>query len=111
MLLSVGEIIKKTFSLYGKNWRSILPYSMVIFVPAAILAVLGVGSVYLSTILPTSDLINDVVIFLLSVGSWFISFWAMLALAKATKEMNDGMPIPDWRTGLTNTGNLLLPVL
>jgi hypothetical protein len=111
MLTPALEIIKTTFRLYAKNWRSILPYSALIFVPAAILALLGVGSVYLSTILPTSDLVNNIVISLLSVGSWFISFWAMLALARATKDMIDGQNILPWKEGLSATGNRALPVL
>jgi hypothetical protein len=111
MLLSVSEILKHTFRLYVKNWRSILPYSALVFVPAAVLALLGVGSVYLSTILPTSDLVNDIVIFLLSIASWFIGYWAMLGLALATKDMLEGLPIPTWRQGLSATGNMVLPIL
>ncbi len=111
MLLSVSEILKDTFRLYGKNWRIILPYCALVFVPAAILALLGVGSVYLTTILPTSDLINNIVIALLSIGSWFIGYWAMLGLALATKDMLEGLPLPTWKQGLAATGNMVLPIL
>ncbi len=110
MLLKVTEILRMTFSIYGKNWRTILPYIAVVFVPGAVLALLGLGSAYLSTILPTTNLLNSIITVILSFCSWFISFWAMLALAQAIKDIAEGRPTLPWKQGMMNIKGSLIPV-
>jgi len=53
MLITAGEIIAKSWKIYKKHWRKLMPFMALLLVPSIALSALGLLSLYLSVYFPS----------------------------------------------------------
>lgn len=100
MLISMSDILSKSWHLYKSHFKQLLPYLLLTLVPAVFLAFFAVGTLFIQSFLPASPLVNlfllAVIILLLVV----LSFWISTALIKAIGDSANNQPILPWKQGL-----------
>ncbi len=111
MLISVTDIIKKSWELYSKHWRDLSVYMLIMFLPTLILLIIGVVSVYLTLYLPASALFNDIITLIVLAASLLFGLWVSLALMRAIKSLYKDARAITWREAFLKTLPLLWPVI
>jgi len=111
MLISVTDIIKKSWDLYAKHWRDLSVYVLLLFLPTLILLIIGVITVYLTMYLPASALINDIITLVIMLASVLFGLWASLALMQAVKSLLLDSQSLSWKESFAKTLPFLSPVI
>lgn len=111
MLITASEIVEKSWELYKKNWRVLVPYLLLLLVPSVVLAVLGVISFFLTAYVPSSALINNVIILVIVAAAVVFALWVSIALALTLKKIAQGQPLENWRTSFNSSSRYLGPVI
>lgn len=83
MLITVSELIGKSWQDYKKNLHEWMIFAALIFAPNFILVMAGSFGGFLSEYAPWTGLPTDLIIIILILLSIFSSFWSSLALAHA----------------------------
>ena len=110
MLKTATELIVDSWDLYTKNWRKLLPFIIMMFLPTLILSALGTITLYLETYLPSSSLASNIIILIVFAASMVFAIWVSIALAKTiqgcllAKQTN-------WRETFSSSSNLIWPLI
>ncbi|MDD2758647.1 MAG: hypothetical protein PHD72_04790 [Patescibacteria group bacterium] len=113
MLIKAGEIIKNSWQIYAENFKKLLAYMLLLFIPNFILGLSGFFSLYLDKY-ATSDyfvLINNVIIVVIFVASIVFTLWAALAMTKNLGSLAANKGAVNWREALSSTSHLIWPVI
>ncbi len=111
MLITASEIVEKSWELYKKNWRPLLPYMLLLFLPSIVLSIVGVISFFLTAYVPASALLNSLIILVIVAAGVVFALWASIALAQTLKKMAQNQPAGDWRAVFTGNSRYLWPVI
>lgn len=109
MLKPAMEIVSESWHLSTKNWRNLLPYLTILFLPALALAVLGIASLYLSMYFPQTSVVTNLLITMMSATGFVLNIWASIAVTKALANFIMGQPI-NWKENFTSSSNLIWPI-
>jgi hypothetical protein len=110
MLKNSSEIIHESWSVYKKNWKTLIPFMVILFVPKnLIMPVMGTLFLYLETFLPGSFMVNNVIILLIATAVAVLSIWTSIALAKTLYALTNGKIIP-WKESFSVSLNLIGPI-
>ncbi|MBI2037430.1 MAG: hypothetical protein HYT15_00650 [Candidatus Magasanikbacteria bacterium] len=110
MLKSAGEIISNSFHLYIKNWRALVPYLGLLFLPTVALSLLGIISLYLEVIVPKSSLPTNLLITVVGVATIVLNIWTTIAMAKALSGLLSGQTT-NWRENFSLSSPLIWPFI
>ncbi len=112
MLKPALEIASESFHLYLKNFRKLLPYLTVYFLPNLILAIIGIVSLYLTAYYksPKIDIASNLIILALSALNIVITVWVSISIIKALRSQLIGQPL-NWKDNLKNSTTLILPFI
>lgn len=111
MLISAGDIIKKSYELYKKNWRSFVPFLFLLFLPTLVLSMLGALGVVLSFYAPSTSLVTNLVLCAVVVASFVFSIWTSIALAFEIKNLLENKPAIGWKTIFASSSHLIWPII
>ena len=110
MLKPAMDIVSESWHLSTKNWRNLLPYLTILFLPALALAVLGIASLYLSMYFPQTSMVTNLLITVVSAAGFVLNIWASIAITKALANFIMGQPI-NWKENFTSSNNLIWPII
>lgn len=111
MLLTVGEIIKRTINLYRENFNLFITYMVILFIPTGITTILAtmiddfaqrqtaVGSISLGIYL------------IILVLSWIASLWIGITFMRVLYKKYEGQSVKNPKMELQSVGHLLIPAL
>lgn len=113
MLISIQDLIKKSYELYAKNAKLFFIYSAIVSAPSIALSLLVT---ILRTVfdLKTTSLLTPLyagLFLILSVISYFLSLWFSIAFIKAVSDKYNGKSIENIKKTITDTKKHVLPVL
>lgn len=111
MLITASEIVEKSWEIYKKNWRQLLPYMLLLFLPSIVLSIIGAISFFLTAYVPASALINSLIILVIVAAGLVFGLWASIALAQALKKIVQNQSTEDWRAVFAGNSRYLWPVI
>ncbi|OGH91964.1 MAG: hypothetical protein A2534_01220 [Candidatus Magasanikbacteria bacterium RIFOXYD2_FULL_39_9] len=111
MLKTATEIVSESWHLYANNWRKLVPYLAIIFLPTLILSLLGVVSLYLEVYMPQSSMATNLLIMLVLAASFVLNLWASIAIAKALSAHILGQQPTAWKETFTSSSHLIWPLI
>ena len=81
-----------------KNWRPLLPYMLLGFLPSIVLSIVGVISFFLTAYVPASALLNSLIILVIVAAGVVFALWASIApRSNPLQKMAQNQPAGDWR--------------
>lgn len=113
MLIRAGEIIKNSWQTYLENWKKLIPYMLLLFIPNFVLGVAGVVSLYLDQF-ATSDafvMTNNLVVFAVFVACIIFTIWASMAVAKNLGSIIGKKTTLNYKESFSSTSHLIWPVV
>lgn len=113
MLINAGDIIKKSWLTYLDNWKKLIPYILLIFVPNFVLGLVGTVSLYLDRF-ATSDafvLTNNLIVIAVFVACIIFTIWASMALAKNLGSIIGKKTPLAYKESFSSTSHLIWPVI
>ncbi len=110
MLKTATEIVSDSWHLYTNNWRKLLPYLAIIFIPTLVLSLLGVISLYLEVWMPESSMATNMLIMLVLAASFVLNLWASIAMAKALSTHLTGQSVA-WKENFSSSSHLIWPFI
>lgn len=111
MLISAGDIIKNSLELYKKNWRALIPYLVLLFLPTLILSLLGVLGSVLSFYVPGTSLATNLIILAVFAASIIFSIWTSIALAHELKNLLENKAALGWKVIFASSSHLIWPMI
>jgi len=87
MLISSWQIIELSFKFWLKNFKKLLPYLALMFVPTLILATLQYLTVFITTYAPNLGFAAILFVFAVGVAGVVLNIWVAIAMARAIKSM------------------------
>jgi hypothetical protein len=113
MLITVGEIIERSWSLYAKNFKKLWRFMALLFIPNFILGLSGLLSLYLDNYAGSGVfvLVNNITVLAILVASLILTLWASMALAKNLGFIATNKPITAIKESFSNTSHLIWPVI
>lgn len=109
MLISISEILGKSYLMFKQHWKDLLPYMILLILPTLILSSLGIVGVYINTYLPAFSLISSIIMLMVVVASIVFSIWTTIAATKAIKTFLYNETPADWRDVFTSASHLIWP--
>lgn len=110
MLVNASEIISQSFLICKKNWRELLIYSIFLFLPSAILVILGILGTYLIIYSPSLSLIVNVLIIAIYAAGLIFTLWATISLSLKIKNLLENKPGEKWQSIFSSTSPMIWPV-
>ncbi len=110
MLKTGTELIVDSWNLYAKNWRKLLPYIIMFFLPTLILSALGTLSLYLEAYIPSSSLASNIIILIIFAASMVFAVWVTVALTRALADCLLAKP-DEWKETFSASSDLIWPVI
>ncbi len=112
MLLPISEIIKKSWELYGKNFKKFIPYILVSLIPNLVLGIISLTSLRLDDYAKTSAFVsvNNLIVLAVTVAGLIFSLWLSIALHKNIREIIYGRPSLQIKNALSMCSHLIFPV-
>lgn len=110
MLKNSSEIIRESWSVYKKNWKALVPFMVILFVPNLVMSVMGTLFLYLEAFLPGSFMVNNVIILLIFAAVAVLSIWTSIALAKSLLALINNQTL-SWKESFSASQNLIWPIL
>lgn len=111
MLITVSELILNSWRIYKENFRKLIPYMALLFVPPVALFLLGLLGSYLDAAWPESVLISNIILLALFVASVLFSLWAGVALILALGRLAKNEPLEGWQTVFNAVAPRLWPFI
>jgi len=110
MLISATDIIKKTLSLYQKNFKTFLPYLLMLFTVTGILTIIQTitGPLSVVTLFYGYDLFT-LVYFVLIIASIIFTIWFSIAMVKMIIKIYHGEAVLEPKIELQNSKHLIIP--
>lgn len=109
MLISITDIISKSWTNYQKNWRSFVPYMLGMFLPSILIYTIGYFGIVLENRYNLS-LFTSILSIVVMIIAGIFAFWLGIAFAMAIKASLTNEPIDDWKMGLKKSTKLIVPV-
>ncbi|MDO8509568.1 MAG: hypothetical protein Q7S24_00300 [bacterium] len=109
MLISITDLISKSWANYQKNWRSFLPYMVGMFIPSILVYAVG----YLGIVLENRynlSIFTGILSIVIMIVAGIFTFWLGIAFAVAIKSSLVNEPIEDWKIALKKSTRLIVPV-
>ncbi|MCX6781878.1 MAG: hypothetical protein NTW66_02065 [Candidatus Magasanikbacteria bacterium] len=113
MLIKAGEIIKNSWQTYLENWKKLIPYMLLLFVPNFVLGIAGIASLYLDRF-ATSDafvLTNNLIVIAIFVASIIFTVWASMSIAKNLGSIIGNKTALTYKESFSSTSHLIWPVI
>ena len=110
MLKPALEIVSDSWRLYFNNWRKLLPFLIIRFLPNVILSILGILFLYITTYLPSLALATNLIIIMVFAANIILAIWSKTAIIKTANEVLLGQTTP-WKTTFSNTSVFIGPVI
>lgn len=112
MLLPIQDIIKKSWELYVKNFKKLLPYILISLIPNVVVSVTGIISLKLDDYAKTDAFmsVNNLIVLAITVAGMIFSLWISIALNKSLREAIFGREIIPVKNGLNISSHLIWPV-
>lgn len=108
MLRSVSDIVAASWELYIRYFRKFLPLVIIILLPQPVLALLGIGGLYLSQVTLIFNELANIVI-LISIPILLIFYcWAILAVTRLSYAAYHNQAL-NWRSALKTTAKRIIP--
>lgn len=111
MLISVSELLSKSWENYAKNFRVFIPYMAALVAPAVILFIAGYTGIEVELHSSFSPLLNNIIIFLIFLAVSLFTLWAGMAFVRAVKSTLVNEAPEKLRDSLANTSHLISAVL
>ena len=116
MIISIGEIIERSWEHYARNFKKLLPLMICLFIPNFVLGLVGMLSLYLEYLGNSSStgmyvLIDNIVVLAVFVASMIFTLWASMALAKNLGLIVSNKPAAAIKELFSNTSHLIWPVI
>lgn len=111
MLISITDIIKKSWELYAKHWRELSVYMLFLFLPTFVMILVGLMGIYLAMYLPSSIFIDDLITFILFVIGLLFGLWSSLALTLAVKSLWKDSVSLSWKEAYQKTLPKIWPMI
>lgn len=113
MLLGAGEIIKNSWQIFAENFRKLITYMILLFIPNVILGFAGIMSIYLDKFATTDTfiVINNVIVIAIIVASIVFTVWVAMALTKSLGAIIAKKASVPAKEGLSSTSHLIWPVI
>ena len=110
MLISPSEIIVQSFKFYKNNWRHLIPYMVLSFLPTIILECLGIMGIYIYALIPSLTITHEIVILLVLAATFVFDIWISVAFTRAAKTLLQNEPGGDsWQTLFNNSSQTIWP--
>lgn len=111
MLISITDIIKKSWELYAKHWCELSVYMLFIFLPTFVMMLVGLLGIYLTMYLPSSLFVDDLITLIIFVIGLLFGLWSSLALTLAIKSLwKDSVSLP-WKEAYQKTLPKIWPMI
>jgi hypothetical protein len=111
MLISVSDILSKSWSQYIKHWHHWAVFSLLLFLPTFILTVSGAIGLFLDLYAPATTFFSNIIILIMFLLSLFLAFWGSLALTHAGVRLVENNKTNLWKEHFAATSQLVLPAL
>lgn len=98
MLISISAIIRESCSLYGKHFRAVVPYIVLIFLPSALIAISGYAALFVGELTAYGDMASNIVLGIMLLAALIFHLWTSTALLRFTGLLAEGGNIPHWKT-------------
>jgi len=102
MLINAGELIKQSFSLYRENSQLFIRYMILLFIPTAIITILG-GLLEILVDAPSG--LFTILYGIVGIASTLVAFWITLAFIRVVANAyakKEGTPLRDQLNGATH---------
>jgi len=110
MLKTSMEIVSESWHLYKNNWRTLMPYIIILFVPNLVLSALGTTFLYLEAFLPGSLIANNIITLLIFAAVFVLSIWSSIALAKGIFALLNNQAL-GWKESFSSSHHLIWPLI
>ncbi len=111
MLITITETLGKSWQIYLNNFRKLLPYLGLLFLPTLAVSFVGVLGLWLRYFLPSSTIAVNIIVFAVYVAGLVFSIWGGMALMKAIKSLTDNQPPSNWKENFAGTSQLIWPMI
>ncbi|MFA7653922.1 MAG: hypothetical protein WCX97_02665 [Candidatus Magasanikbacteria bacterium] len=110
MLISPSQIVTQSWQFYKSNWRQLVPYMILSFLPTIIVECLGIMGIYLYSLAPSLTLISKIVIILVLAATFVFDIWISIALTRAAKNLIQKEPESNnWQKLFSGSSHLIWP--
>ncbi len=111
MLISLTELLGRSWKFTTAHWRALAPYMAWLFIPTLVLALAGYGAIMVSGYSAVLNLVILVLLALLIVANYILGLWVSLSLTYTIGHgLGEGVPTP-WRVAFGSTRALIWPAL
>lgn len=113
MLISVKDLIKKSYELYAKNAKLFFTYAIIVSAPSVILSTLVsiLRSVFNLQKVTMLTPLYAIMFAIFGVISYFLSLWFSIGFIKAVSDKYNGKSIENIKKIIGNTRQFILPTL
>lgn len=109
MLLSATDILQKSWQDFKDHWHEWMVFSLLIFLPAFILVLIGSIGSFINAYIPETISLTNLLIVLIAIISLFIGFWSSLALIHAVDVYLENKQTEPWKTHYIATIGFIWP--
>lgn len=113
MLLSIKDLIKKSYELYAKNAKLFFTYAVIVSIPSIALSFLVtvLRSVFNLRELTFLTTLYAILFLILSIVSYFLSLWFSIAFIKAVSDRYNEKNAESIKKVIIDTKKLIVPTL
>ena len=113
MLISVQDLIKKSYELYAKNAKLFFTYAVIVSLPSVALSVLVtiLRSVFNLKELTFLTTLYAILFFILGVVAYFLSLWFSIAFIKTISNSYNGKNAENITKVIGDTKKFIIPTL
>lgn len=111
MLIRPLDLIKESCKLYKENWKKLLVYLGLLFIPTGLLTTLGIIVGYVDSYNPNLTPINTLVVVAVFAASVVFSLWISIAIMQALKKLYKKEHLDDWKKVISDNSGYIWPTI
>lgn len=113
MLISAGDIIRNSWQIFAQNFKKLIIYMVLLFVPNMVLGLAAVVSLYLDNYARSGAFVmmNNIIIIAIIVASIVFTIWVAMALTKNLGAIIVKKSAIGAKESFTTTSGLIWPVI
>jgi hypothetical protein len=109
MLLSAGEIIKKSWHDYTEHWHEWSVFSLLLIAPSLLVVLSGSVGMYIESLFPGAGIITNIIVFIFIVAGAIIGYWSSLAIISAVGHFIRTGQLTTWKENYSTTVKFIWP--
>ncbi|HLD60897.1 MAG TPA: hypothetical protein VJA27_02075 [Patescibacteria group bacterium] len=110
MLISISEILDKSWNAYTSKFREFVPYMGLLFVPILLIGSLGLA-IELIMAEGMAPGLSLLLIGVLAIVIGVFLMWSFMALTRVLREVAQGQPLSHYKQHLSGTKHLIWPLI